>query len=296
MEPKTKIVLIKKTQTPTVECSSPSRWSGTKDSTTFRAYKFKSKGGPSRGEATPYRSLSFRLIVRLEYAVSRHGAFLHHKDNIRLQYRCFDRLLLNGLIQPFQQPERVIGFFNTYREGKRVTRSELAGIADQYKNWVTNRSQRWGAPILEAPQGRRDDFIDPYFNRAEADEIVAILRAREPGRILIANGNKKDDRWHLQMAQRWVIQYNFYVNDACWGRIFVRVCPYFPFTARVCLNQHHWLATQMRAEGIRFRQESNAFLTCSDAASHDWSDRSSRPASPGVSDTVTSRRPRRAPA
>ena len=23
-------------------------------------------------------------------------------------YRCFDRILLNGLIQPFQQPERVI--------------------------------------------------------------------------------------------------------------------------------------------------------------------------------------------
>ena len=39
----------------------------------------------------------------------------HHKDSIRFGYRCFDRLLLNGLIQPFQQPERVIGFFNSYR-------------------------------------------------------------------------------------------------------------------------------------------------------------------------------------
>jgi hypothetical protein len=28
-----------------------------------------------------------------------------------LHYRCFDRILLNGLIQPFQQPERVVGFF-----------------------------------------------------------------------------------------------------------------------------------------------------------------------------------------
>jgi hypothetical protein len=26
----------------------------------------------------------------------------HHKDNISFGYRCFDRLLLNGLIQPFQ--------------------------------------------------------------------------------------------------------------------------------------------------------------------------------------------------
>ena len=56
--------------------------------------------------------------------------FEHHQDSIRLAYRCFDRLLLNGLIQPFQQPERVIGFFNTYRAGKRVTRDCLHDIAD----------------------------------------------------------------------------------------------------------------------------------------------------------------------
>jgi hypothetical protein len=191
--------------------------------------------------------------------------FEHHQHNIRLSYRCFDRLLLNGLIQPFQQPERVIGFFNTYREGKRVTRDALHEIADQFKNWVTNRSEKWKAPILEAPAGRRDDFMDPYFKRAKADEVVAILRAREPARILIANGNKKDDRWHLQIAQRWVIQYNFYINDARWGRMFVRVCPYFPFSARVCLNQHHWLANRMREGGIHFQQCSNAFSICSDS-------------------------------
>ena len=27
--------------------------------------------------------------------------------------------------------------------------------------------------------------------------------------------------------------YNFYVNDARWGRMFVRMCPYLPFSARV---------------------------------------------------------------
>lgn len=191
--------------------------------------------------------------------------FEHHQNSIRLAYRCFDRLLLNGLIQPFQQPERIIGFFNTYREGKRVTRDLLHEVADQYKNWVTNRSQKWNAPILEAPEGRRDDFMDSYFKRAKPDDVVAILRAREPARILIANGNKKDDRWHLQLAQRWVIQYNFYINDARWGRMFVRVCPYFPFSARVCLNQHYWLANRMREQGIQFQLCSNAFSMCSDA-------------------------------
>src|SRR5439155_1306835 len=59
-----------------------------------------------------------------------------------------------------------------------------------------------------------------------------------------------------------VVQYNFYINDRQWGRLFVRMCPYFPFSAGVCLNQHHWLATRLRAEGIGFRQCANAFVAC----------------------------------
>jgi hypothetical protein len=185
----------------------------------------------------------------------------HHKNSIKFGYRCFDRILLNGLIQPFQQPERVIGFFNAYREGQRVTRNLLRDIAQQFQNWVKNRCQKWGAPILDAPEGRRDDFVDPYFKHAKKDEVVVILKAREPARIMIAIG--AEDRWHLQLAQRWIFQYNFYINDQRWGRMFVRICPYLPFSARVCLNQHHWLAKRMRTEGIDFEQCSNAFLKCS---------------------------------
>jgi hypothetical protein len=48
--------------------------------------------------------------------------------------------------------------------------------------------------------------------------------------------------------------------------MFVRVSPYFPFSARVCLNQHHWLANQLRSEGISFQQCSNAFLKCGNPA------------------------------
>ena len=44
--------------------------------------------------------------------------------------------------------------------------------------------------------------------------------------------------------------------------MFVRICPYLPFSARVYLNQHHWLANRMREEGIDFQQCSNAFLRC----------------------------------
>lgn len=187
----------------------------------------------------------------------------HHKDSIRFSYRCFDRILVNGLIQPFQQPERVVGFFGSYRQIYPVSRDVLRDAAEQFHGWVKERAEKWNAPIVEAPKGRRDEFVEPYFKAAKPDQVVVIIKAREPARIMTAIGDRMVNRWHLQIAERWIVQYNFYVNDRRWGRMFVRMCPYLPFSARVCLNQHHWLANRMREEGIDFEQCSNAFLRCS---------------------------------
>jgi hypothetical protein len=81
----------------------------------------------------------------------------------RATCRCFDRILLNGLIQPFQQPERVVGFFNTYREPYPVSKAVLRDIATQYQHWVTARAARWGARSSRPRQRnaiRSTDFIN----------------------------------------------------------------------------------------------------------------------------------------
>ena len=54
----------------------------------------------------------------------------------------------------------------------------------------------------------------PIFKGAKPDEVVAVLKAREPARIMIAIGDKAANRWHLQFAERWVVQYNFYSKSS----------------------------------------------------------------------------------
>jgi hypothetical protein len=201
-------------------------------------------------------------LSRVSWGALMNSFYEHHRDSIRWQYRCFDRILLNGLIQPFQQPERVVGFFNTYRQLYPVSRHVLRDIAEQFQRWLKGWSEKRNIPVAEAPKGRRDDFVDPYFKGAGPDAVVVILKGREPARIITAIGDGRANRWHLQIANRWVVQYNFYINDRQWGRMFVRICPYLPFSARVCLNQHHWLASRMRDEGIDFKQCANAFMRC----------------------------------
>src|SRR5438270_184794 len=184
----------------------------------------------------------------------------HHRDSIRFGYRCFDRILLNGLIQPFQQPERVVGFFDTYRRVYPVSRDVLRAAAEQFQDWVKDQADRWNAPVVEAPKGRRDEFVEPYFRGAQPDQVVVILKAREPARI----------RRQSATGRRTAGTFRSPTVGSCnttsistTSAGFVRMCPYLPFSARVCLNQHHWLANRMHEESLDFQQCSNAFLRCS---------------------------------
>jgi hypothetical protein len=36
---------------------------------------------------------------------------------------------------------------------------------------VKNRSEKWGAPVLDAPEGRRDEFVEPYFRQCETRSV-----------------------------------------------------------------------------------------------------------------------------
>jgi hypothetical protein len=91
-------------------------------------------------------------------------------------YRCFDRILLNGLIQPFQQPERVGGFFNSYRQFYPVSRDVLRGAAEQFQTWVKEEADGMGHPRLEAPKGRRDEFVEPHFKGARRIRLLSSSR------------------------------------------------------------------------------------------------------------------------
>ena len=84
-----------------------------------------------------------------------------------------------------------------------------------------------GAPILEPPKGdgdesRRSQLVEPYFRDAQPNQVVAVLKAREPARILLAMGDKDNPSPHLEYQQRWVNQYNFYLQDPHWALMRIR--------------------------------------------------------------------------
>jgi hypothetical protein len=191
------------------------------------------------------------------------GFFQHHAGSIRFSYRSFDRIFLNAFIQPLQTPASIVWFLKEHRNAARLTKDYFRQISVDYHDFVQSLAKQMWVDIVQPPQVRREDWVEPYYHRlGEHPGVAVILRTRENARIAVSESTRGAP--HIELKNRFVWQYYFYVNDAKFGRMFLRICPYFPFNARVCLNGHGWLAYCMRERGIRFRQCKNALLTCSD--------------------------------
>lgn len=83
------------------------------------------------------------------------NAFIeHHQPAIRLDYSCFDRILLNGVIQVLQNPACVVGFLKQKRQATRVTPAYFRGISTDYHHFVQALAEQRHVEILMPPQGR----------------------------------------------------------------------------------------------------------------------------------------------
>jgi hypothetical protein len=189
----------------------------------------------------------------------------HHRDSIRFEYSCFDRILLNAIIQPLQQPAIIVGFLERYRQVPAITKAYLRQISEDYHQWVQRLAAARGLSIVEPPKGvRREQWVEPYYQAlGDQDGIAVILKSRENARVAVSYATSGGGN-RIEVCPRFVWQYYFYRRDRDFGRMFVRICPYFPFNARVCLNGHEWLARQVQRAGVDVRQQANAFLECSD--------------------------------
>ena len=187
---------------------------------------------------------------------------LHHRDSMRFGYSCFDRIILNGSIRPFMHTEcaGTIYWFLRTRRHLEPSRAAFAKISRDYHDWVREYAQERGIDIvLPVKDADREPLVEPYFRQLGQRNCVAvILRAREPERMACYYSGSR----RITVDRRNIDVYYFYLNDPQCGRMFLRVCPYFPCNITVWLNGHNWLACQLRNEGIAFEMRGNLFVAC----------------------------------
>ena len=58
--------------------------------------------------------------------------------------------------------------------------------------------------------------------------------------------------------------YYFYCVDRDFGPFFLKICSYFPYNAKICLNGNEYLKRQLDREGIAYEALDNGLLSCED--------------------------------
>jgi hypothetical protein len=146
-----------------------------------------------------------------------------------------------------------------------ITKDYFGGVSNDYHRFVAHLAAEQCIPIVQPPKRvRREDWVEPFYERLGSRfGIAVILKSRENARIAVSYATPRGGK-RIEVLTRFVWQYYFYLRDEEWGRMFVRISTYFPFNARVCVNQHEWLARRLTTEGVRFRKAANAFVQCSD--------------------------------
>jgi hypothetical protein len=191
----------------------------------------------------------------------------HHRDDVRFEYSCFDRMILHGAIPSFQHTAcgGTVRWFLGERRHITCSRAAFAGIANHYHDWIDQYATDQHLDILQPQQDTdllkvsREDLVEPYFrNLGPREGVAVILKLREPERIACYRAQTND----IAILRRNVLLYYFYLNDRHCGRMFLRICPYFPFNITVWLNGHHWLQRQLDNEAIAYQSHGNLFTAC----------------------------------
>ena len=97
--------------------------------------------------------------------------------------------------------------------------------------------------------------------------MLYIGKAQEKARVL--RTERRDDPVHgpypwLASSTAMVNHYYVYLVDEDFGPLFVKFCSYFPYNAKLCINGHEYLKSQLAKEGIAFEALDNGVLSCAD--------------------------------
>ena len=129
-----------------------------------------------------------------------------------------------------------------------------------------------GIPLITFTKDqRKDDVAATYLAQFTKPEgVLFIGKAQEKTAVCRTEKRRNPQTgttypW-LVRSTAMVNHYYIYAVDADFGPFFLKICSYFPYNAKLCLNGHEYLKRQLTKEGIAFEALDNGILSCADPA------------------------------
>jgi hypothetical protein len=171
--------------------------------------------------------------------------------HVTLQVECLDRLYLNGYIGPLATPGGLVTFMRE-QLGKPIPSPVVLGqVTEKFREAVKAMAEQYQIPVYQFDHKERKDDVANKIRqqRGEQDGIIFIGVAQEKAQAF--QGKKVAGQFQFTRDKTaYVNHYYFYLEDADFGPLFIKVCRYAPWGTKLCLNGHGWAKRQWKKKGI----------------------------------------------
>lgn len=194
-----------------------------------------------------------------------------YANQIRGTNRCFDRIVVQGLLEPISYAKGMTCYF--YSHDLRIF--DFTEWAKPLRDLVRDNAHQVaaeaGVPLvyIRKMKGkkkvRQEDLVKECLNqRGDRDGLVCVLAAMERCTTFRPWYDDQQKYAYFLRKEGFCLHYYFYFQDAELGLCYVRVPTWAPFRLQVYWNGHNWLAQKLKQEKIGFQQHDNAFTDIED--------------------------------
>jgi len=195
-------------------------------------------------------------------------------EHVSFELECIDRMYCNVYQPRLQHVGGVVGYVRHHLGLPVPSTVPLGAISDRFIKQVHAFAATHQVPWVDFVKGqRKDDVMHDQLAVFEAsgrtEGIVFVGRAQEKTTVFRTE-KRRNATGH---SYPWIVQttgmvnhFYFYCVDADFGPFFLKFCSYFPYTAKLCFNGHHWAQRQAAKAGIGFTAMDNAFAAVDDPA------------------------------
>ena len=185
--------------------------------------------------------------------------------HVTLAVECLDRLYLNGYIGSLATSGGLVTFMRE-QLGKPIPSPVVLGqVTEKFREAVKTMAERERIPVYQFDHNERKDDVANDFRRQRGvrDGVVFVGVAQEKAQAF--QGKKIDGQFLFTRDKTvYVNHYYFYIDDADFGPLFLKVCSYAPWSTKLCLNGHEWAKRQLEKKKIAYEALDNGFLSCAE--------------------------------
>ena len=185
--------------------------------------------------------------------------------HVTLEVECLDRLYLNGYIGPLATAGGLVNFMREQLHKPIPSPVVLGQVTEKFRDAVKVMAERQHIPVYQFNHKERKDEVANQIRqqRGVRDGIVFIGIAQEKAQAF--QGKKIHGQFQFTRDKTvYVNHYYFYIEDADFGPLFIKVCSYAPWGTKLCLNGHEWAKRQLEKKGIAYQALDNGFLSCAE--------------------------------